>query len=315
MRAIVKLTACLAALAIALAFAGCAKPGPAGANVLCPVDGLSTYVLKEGTVNEFVRGDIYLTFAEKVSFTGETTTGLYQKVEMPMQKVVRADGTTVWTNARYLVPDGVVAVIIADDVLLYREPDITKNSQIFLGKGQLVGLFPGNTNGFVQVSGWSEKDKGFTQMYVKADQVSAREQDVTAIILLDKAKREKNVKLQLELLRSASSLGSAIFGMEIDTLIQTLGGNATDAGAAPAAAAEVRVTEAFLATGTIIGDNVRVRNLPNEVGTEVLATLSTGATVAIIEKTVSSYTIGSDTAPWFKISSPEGWVFGGFIGF
>lgn len=286
---------------------------------LCPIQGLSTYQLKEGTENEFVRHNRYLEYGEEVSMLDEEIDGRAGDLKMRFLKILDKNDDEMWVNQRYIIPDGKIAVIIQDDVLLYEEAKLTKYTSSMLPKGQLVGVYPEKDGVFTQISGWNESLYGFAQIYVKSDTISTNENDITAVILMDRAIKEENDTIKKQVLNTAAELNSATFGNEIIRLLAEMSDGLDNAAAketgvkTPVTERPKRESEAFIMDGLIISDNVRVRDYPYEAGSEIITTLSTGQNIVIVEKTISIYTIDGDTAPWFKISEPEGWVFGAFV--
>lgn len=294
--------------------AGAAPQGVQAAPVItaiCPIQGLSTYQPKEGSTDEFVKFNRYLEYGEAVSLLNEEIDGKTGEYSMRFQKIKDKDGKELWVNQRYLIPSGKTGVIIQDNVLLYSEAALTKNMSSLLSKGQLIGVYPETEGPFSKITGWNEQLYGFAQLYVKSEAVSTNENDVTALILIERAKKEKNAIIKAQVLESAADLNSQVFNDDIYALLDELA--VQEAQAAAAIDLPERNTEPLSASATIISDNVRVRDYPYEENTNVLATLSTGTAISITEKTVSTYTIGSDTAVWYKISEPEGWVFGAFV--
>ena len=124
--------------------------------------------------------------------------------------------------------------------------------------------------------------------------------------------------MKLEILKSADELGSPAFGEEIKTTLEASlspepEATAPEAKPVNAASLPPRASEEYRRGGVISKDKVRVRDYPYEEGTTIVSTLNTGAEVEILERTLSIYTIGENSAPWYRIASPEGWVFGAFV--
>jgi hypothetical protein len=295
---------------VASSFMACQKKEKA----FCPVEGLSTYKPTDESMTEFSRGSKYLAFAEEVTLTGKIVSGKYETTDQTFEKIILKDGTAAWAPQRYLVPSGVAGVIMADETLVYSEPDIKKNTSKFLSIGQLVGVFPDKSGGFTQVSGWSDKDKGFARVYVKDAAVSVDEKDITSAELYAKALAEKNPKVRQEVLKSASEQGSTLFAEEIQAMLNESPEISAEENHVLSNARPERPTKRQEFESVITSGNVRVRDYPYEEGTEVLATLDTNTPITVVEKTVDDYEIDGKTAPWYKISAPyTGWVFGAFV--
>jgi hypothetical protein len=64
---------------------------------------------------------------------------------------------------------------------------------------------------------------------------------------------------------------------------------------------------------SVIADKVNVRAAPDEKNGEVVAQVNSSDRVEILEKTLDSYTIKDQAAPWYRIKDPSGWVFGAFL--
>ncbi len=84
------------------------------------------------------------------------------------------------------------------------------------------------------------------------------------------------------------------------------------AGQSPSPAPSSRPTENVALKAMVNGDNVPVRTEPNESVGDVIGNLGAGTEIDVTAQTVDSYSIGDQTARWFKIKSGdlEGWVFG-----
>jgi hypothetical protein len=95
---------------------------------------------------------------------------------------------------------------------------------------------------------------------------------------------------------AVNKYGSSVF---MPKLQQALGG-------APAAKPTVAATGSYI----VNFDRVNVRDAPDEVNGKVVTQLQAGIVVEVLEATAQSYKIGGNTAPWYRIMDPEGWVFG-----
>ena len=72
-------------------------------------------------------------------------------------------------------------------------------------------------------------------------------------------------------------------------------------------------TESFTGTFQANDDKVNVRSLPDETMGKVVAVLKKDQVVEATDMTMGSFTIGTLNAPWYKIKSPAGWVFGSYL--
>jgi hypothetical protein len=72
--------------------------------------------------------------------------------------------------------------------------------------------------------------------------------------------------------------------------------------------------EAVPAAGSYVvtSDNVNVRAAP-DVGSGKVARLNRGAVVEVVEMTVLTCVVQGMRAAWFRIKSPDGWVFGYYL--
>ena len=137
--------------------------------------------------------------------------------------------------------------------------------------------------------------------FVPTDNLSTSDVDVNAAILYTVAAASKNADVKKNLLNLAiTKYGGSVFAPKIQQAL----------GPAPAAAKE---TMPAAGTWVVDFDNVNVRDAPDEVNGKVISKLNKGDVVEVTDTTTKDYTIGANTAPWFKIVDPAGWVFGASI--
>jgi hypothetical protein len=164
-------------------------------------------------------------------------------------------------------------------------------------------LKDGATENFVKVTCYDpQQDTIHSEEFISRDDITTAEVDINAIILYKVAMGMKKPELKKNLLNLAiTKYGKTMF---IDKIQAALG--------VPVASAAKATTPA---TGKyLINDNkVNVRAKPDEVNGAITSMINKDTVVEISEVTTASYTIGGQTAPWYHVVSPDGWVFGTFL--
>jgi hypothetical protein len=203
----------------------------------------------------------------------------------------------------------VLSVVKVDDTMVYKEPSDAAAAGSSLSSGTIVARHDEPvTAPFVKIT-WCDPGTGTLSrgMYIHDGDVSTKPDDVQSAVILLRSAGEKNPEQKKALLQSAAkSYPGSLFITRIEDAIAAI--------TAITAPPETRATEKFFATMTCTDNAVNVRDAPGEKAGAVVATLTKGQTVAVEEQTTESYTIGTDTAPWYRIREPAGWVFGAWLG-
>jgi len=69
------------------------------------------------------------------------------------------------------------------------------------------------------------------------------------------------------------------------------------------------------ASGTYVvnNDHVNVRAAPDVQAGKVIGQLNKGAVVKVLEMTKLAFEVNGNTAAWFHIEKPDGWIFGWYL--
>ncbi len=290
-------------LAVAAAAAS-AAPGPASVNqAVVILHGLPVYQDKSGAL---VATPIdYLTVGDKVTLLNKTATFKENGKDRSFLMVRAPSGKEGWARVSYVIPKATLAVVRADSAIVYTEPrDVKVTSRTISNLTIVAVLQDGSTAEYGKIFCVDTKQNAYwvdTPIFVTMDTLTTADVDVNAAILYSVASATKNQDVKKNLLTVAlNKYGSSVFTPKIQ---QALGVTPTVAkDTTPAAGIYV-----------VNADNVNVRATPDEVGGKVLAQLDTGAPVEVTAMTSDSYTVGGKTAAWYKITDPEGWIFGAFI--
>ena len=246
-----------------------------------------------------------LTLGDKVTLQNRTSKFKQDGEDKEFVRVKAPDGKDGWVRTPYLSMKSSLAIVKADKAVIYSEPREVKITSKFVSNMTLVAVLQdGSTGGFAKIQGYDRAQKRlFTDStFVSLDDLTMADADINAVILYTVAVSSDDLALKKNLLKVAlAKYGSTIF----------LGNLQAAAGVAPSA---VKDTTPANAVYFVNDDNVNVRSIPDEKNGQVVAQLSTGVRVEVTEMTTQTYTVGDSTAAWFHIKSPDGWVFGSFLG-
>jgi len=144
-------------------------------------------------------------------------------------------------------------------------------------------------------------------VYLRNEGVSSKPSDVQAAILLQLAAASKNAKQKQAFLSSAAKdYPDSIFMPDLTQALAALN--------APPPPPPTPTQPASAAVMMTLEDAVSVLDAPDPTAGKVIVTLSKGQKVEIQEQTVGTDTIGGQTAHWYHIKEPAGWVFGSSLG-
>lgn len=308
-----KFTICLA---VTLAFLTSCGQGSAGsADVRAVPDGVSALKDNEAYI---IRSDLplwslqnnklewmeNLTIGDKVIWYNQTEKHTYENAERDYSKVKTAGGKEGWLRSDYAVPKSTLAVVKVEKALVYGEPrDVKVTSQVLPRMNVVAVLNEGGSGDFVKVTAYDEgKSLIIRDKFLNKNDLSFDVNDVNMTILFLVAKNAKNGDIQKNLLTTAlGKYASSQFVSEVQSSLDKL--------TTPAA----KVTSAANIPMSVKEDNVNLRQFPDEVSGAVVGSLKAGQKVLVVEQTNEAYTVSGQTAKWYKISDPEGWVFGAFL--
>jgi hypothetical protein len=247
-----------------------------------------------------------LLLGEKLSLTGKTGKAAPAGgQERDYVEVKRESGASGWARQDYVISKCALCVVSGDDAIVYSEPKNTAATAVNVPKLTIVAVHAdGGVSPYVRITWFDPASLVLSRsVYVREDALSRKPDDVQSIILLQIAQASKNPKQQQALLESArKDYPGSVFITQIE-----------DALAAVSVPEAAKATEKFFATLVSVDDKVNVRSAPDETGGSVVTQLAKGQKVEVEEQTKESFTIDGQTAQWYRIKDPAGWVFGAWL--
>ena len=287
----------LVLLASVAAFAG-AAPLPAQNEAYVILNGTPMYQDKDAKLT-WVES---LTVGDKVTLLNKTSKFKLSGVEADYVRVRALSGKEGWILPLYVSSKSSLAVVKADKAVVYSEPrDVKVTSRSISGMTVVAVLQDGSTGTFAKIQGYdpaSAPKLFLDSTFVSVDDLTTSDVDINAAILYAVATASKDTAVKQNLLKVAiNKYGGTIFLARLQAA----------AGLAPVVEKEV-----IPSVGTyVVGfDNVNVRATPDEKNGKVIGQLNKGQAVDVSEVTSQNYTIGANTAPWYHLVDPDGWVFG-----
>ena len=248
-----------------------------------------------------------LPIGEKLALLGQPTKALQAGKERDFVPVRRDSGTDGWVRADLVISKSILAVVTTDTAAIYEAPNNTAATTSILPRLSIVAI-ASETGGmtFIRVTGYDAVAKILLRnVYLRNEGVSSNPDDVQAAILLQLAAASKNLTQQRAFLTSAiKDHPGSLFIPELNAALAAL------TAPRPVPPPAQRATEPAGGVMVTRSDGVSVYDAPDEKTGKLLATLQNDQKVDVLEKTTDSYAIGGDTAPWFRIREPAGWVFG-----
>ena len=278
-----------------------------------PVDGLITYVKASETEGEasFEQGSTRLNIGEQIVFLDQTLKGKAGKRDVELSLIRTSEDREVWIPSEFFIPDGKLGVVTSGKAVVYAKPDKLNPTSDILSRMTIVTASPQQESGFYQLTTWDEvNDKKYAGVYVKSDALSLRDADVQSAVLYFVAMKNTNPVVKEELLNSAADFTVSVFMPQIRAELDALTEGTSDE---VSGTRTVMTCEPFSFEGIVNSDNVNVRNFPGTAGTRIIAQLQPETEVRIVERTVDPDMVGGQSANWFKLDDPQGWVFGVYI--
>jgi hypothetical protein len=243
---------------------------------------------------------------EKLALLGQTEKLTQSGKERTFLHARRVSGSEGWVRSDFVVSNAILAVITTDDPVLYTAAGNTAATTETIPRMTVVAIHA-DTGGmsFIRITCYDTKAKMLLKgVYLRNEGVSSLSADVQSAILLQLAASSKNAKQREAFLSSAiKDYPESIFQPELREALS------------PQAPASSRIA-VVAASGTmkVVGDAAKVFDAPDSAEGKVLATLPKGQAVEVEEKTTEAVTLGGQTAPWYRIREPSGWVFGAALG-
>lgn len=289
----------LVSLLLTLAL-GSALAAPLAANEgYVILNSLPLWVEKSSGVLEFKEA---LVIGDKVTINGKIYKFKQEGKERDYYWAKAPSGAEGYVRVSYVAPKSSLAVVKADKAIVYSEARDVKMTAKVINEMTIVAVLQdGSTSDYAKVVGYdTAQDYYFTDpVFVSRSDLSYSETDLSALILLASARGTKDKAVRANFLRLIESKYSAsLFINDIRAIL---------------APESVKPSQAATGSFSVNDDNVNVRATPNEVDGQVVAKLSKGTAVTVVEVTTQAYTIGALKGPWYKIAEPSGWVFGPFL--
>ena len=162
---------------------------------------------------------IYL--GEKVTYKGETVKDTSSKKGVEYLKIELADGTIGWADKRFLAVNSNSFVFVQGSKV-YKRPDILTATSKKFDKMQFVAVTE-TKDEWSKIKGIAAGDKWFSEGWVKTDNLTDSEIDVSVAILAQRAlqgsDKDKKIKALNEIVDNAD-LKASIF---IDNIKETIG--------------------------------------------------------------------------------------------
>jgi hypothetical protein len=147
----------------------------------------------------------------------------YVNVELP-------GNTSGWASASYIAQNARPAVILDNDVYVYKEAKLTALSSLRLMKNQVVAVYDAAEAGFLKISYVSEDEKLHSEYYIQSSMValSYSESDLMAALLFYKIQHTEDQTMKDALFESGQMLSSylsdewytLVYGAEEEVVIE-----------------------------------------------------------------------------------------------
>ena len=244
-----------------------------------------------------------LQLGEKVDLLGQSAKATQAGKERDFVRIRRDSGREGWARPDFIVSRSILAVTTTEDAVVYSAPKNTAATTTVIPRMTVLAIHSdsgGET--FIRVTAYDPTAKTLLrEVFLRNEGVSAKPDDVQSLILLQLADASRSAKQKEAFLTSAikDHPGSVFMTQLVEARA-----------ALKAASALGKAAEAFSATLAVGEDNVSVRDAPDEKTGKVVAALSRGQKVEVVEKTKGSYAVEDRSAPWYRIREPAGWVHG-----
>jgi hypothetical protein len=242
---------------------------------------------------------------EKLALLGQTEKVTQSGKERTFLRVRRESGSEGWVRSDFVVSNAILAVIATDDPVMYTAAGNTAATTETIPRMTIVAIHS-DTGGmsFIRITCYDAKAKMLLKgVYLRNEGVSSLTADVQSAILLQLAASSKSAKQRTAFISSAiKDYPDSLFLPEMNEALS------------PHAKAAAPATISAEGTMKVVGDAATVFDAPDSAEGKVLATLPKGQAVEVVEMTVESVTLGGQTAPWYRIKAPSGWVFGAALG-
>ena len=223
-------------------------------------------------------------------------------------RIRRDNGAEGFAFATHIAEAGVLAVLVDERANLFTSPRYIEVTGFTLPRRTVLVLFPETErDGFVEMIGFDTAARVNRRNFIRTSSISRRDSDIQSSILMQTAEslgNEGAARVRKEALMEAALLDypDSVFHHEILALVN------------PNIAAVVSTEPLSPHYMYATNSNVNIRDLPDTVAGRVVGSLQYDEEVRVVERTTDEFTIGGQSAHWYRITEPfEGWVFGAFL--
>ncbi|MBN1646645.1 MAG: SH3 domain-containing protein [Spirochaetales bacterium] len=273
------------------------------------VNGLGVYAKTEtakddGTKAASLERDrsVYLTVGEAITATGEKV--VFEDKDYVGIKTEA--GKEFFIRDIYFNPNGKLGVITSEDAVIYSKPNNLNPTAEKLPRMGIVVFSSDEDENFYRITALNSEERLKWNVYLKKEVLSPREADVQSALLYYVAGLRKTNVEKEELLKTAiNEYGTSVFIQDIRNAYDALSGEG-DAETSDIASEKISFT------AVVNDNNVSVRGFPDTEAAKVVS-LTMGTEVEVVAKTVDRDTIDGVSDVWYKISEPDGWIFGTYL--
>lgn len=166
-----------------------------------------------------------LTLGDAVTLMNKTATFKESGSNRDFTRIKTPDGKEGWIRTQYLAVRATLAVMTAEDALIFSEPRDVKVTGRTISRMTVVAVMQeGSVPGFSRVSGWDPvKGSLFTDVFMFPSDISTVDADVQSAVLFTVAQASKDAAVKKNLLKVA--LGDYPGSIFYDTIDAVLNGN------------------------------------------------------------------------------------------
>lgn len=257
--------------------------------------------------------DIRLQIGESIIVFGNTVVGITPTGEIELVHIRNSDGYETWIPADRVIANAKLGVVIDDSAIVYDRRSLANPTNDVIPRRTLVAVAEEEEQtDFLEIVAYNEElDRLFSRKFLKNDVVSTENEDVQSAILLHIALGTTQEIAKKELLENAGMYTGSIFAVDVNRELAAIL-EKTQPGALPPNLADIEIAN-FTIDGVVNANDTAVYRYPQADSGNVLGTLSRGTNVSTMQKTAEAFEVNGETSSWYRISNPDGWVFGARI--
>jgi hypothetical protein len=242
-----------------------------------------------------------LRIGDEVALQGRTAKRAQGGSELNLAAVTTSGGVEGWVLSNCLVPKAALAAVLPDKAAVFSGPSVGSATGRYISGLTVVALIHKDSkDGFARVSCYDiAQDALFVDStFVAMKDLVLVQEDVDAALQYAMAAGSKDLAKRREILKDIfAKYRRSVF---LPRILADLGGIA-------------KPSQAARGTFEVGADKVDVRISPDEKNGRVVSQLNAGRQVEVLEETLDAYTIGGESACWYRIKLPAGWVFGAYL--